>query len=102
MRSLFILIFLTVSLFSLNFEISHTSISNGATSLIEFTKSKDFKYEKISLGKKSFKIYDNPIDTTKSYALIPVSYYDKPSKKSAKIHYRKKNIVIILPQWSFM
>jgi len=89
MKVLIYILLLSSLLFSFEFEISSNEISNGATSLIEFYKEQNIKYEKITLGKKSFKIYENPLNKEKLYALLPVSYYDKPSEKLAYIHYKQ-------------
>ncbi len=79
-------------LFSLDFKVSDTNISNGATSLFEFQKEKGFEYEKLSLGKKSFLIFQNPLDANKMYALLPISYYAKPSDETLKIFYSENKI----------
>jgi len=90
MKTLILLCLLYASLFSFNFEVSDTSISNGATSIFEFKKDKGLKYKKLTLGKKDFKVYENPLDKTKMYALLPISYYAKPSDKMVKITYVSK------------
>ena len=74
-------------LFSFNYEVSDTNIANGATSFFSFDKEKGFDYQKLSLGEKSFHIYENPLDSSKMYALLPVSYYAKPSIEQVKITY---------------
>ena len=89
MKFLIIVSFLSSLLFSFNFDISDTAISNGATSLIEFKKEKNVKYEKITLDKKSFLVYQHPSDESKMYALLPISYYEKPADKMVKISYKK-------------
>ena len=75
------------SLYSFNFEITNSSISNGATSLIKFTKEKNVKYESIKIGKKNYKIYEHPLDKTQLYALISISYYSKAKDIMADIYY---------------
>jgi len=92
MRFLFLVLFSISSLFSLSFDITNTTIQNGATTLIEFKKEKDFKYDKITLDKKNFKIYNHPSDKDKMYALLPISYYQKPSDKLVAIHYVEKGV----------
>ena len=92
MKILTLVIFLSSLLFSFNFDISNTTISNGATSLLEFKKDKNIKYEKLTLGKKSFKVYQHPTDKTKMYALLPISYYKKPSDETVDIHYLEKGV----------
>lgn len=93
MKILILVIFLNSFVFSFNFNISDTSISNGATSLVEFKKEKNFKYEKITFGKKSFKVYQHPSDKSKMYALLPISYYEKPSDKIVDIYYKENGTV---------
>ena len=93
MRLFVLLASVSLSVFAFNFEISNTTIANGATSLIEFEKEKNHKYEKITLGKKSFKVYPHPLNKNKMYALLPISYYNKPSEESLKISYKEQNSV---------
>ena len=68
-------------------EVSGESALNGKTTLLEFTNSKDIKYEKVHYAKKSFPILKNPNNINKSYALIPISYYEKSKKQELKIEY---------------
>ncbi|MCD6174097.1 MAG: M23 family metallopeptidase [Sulfurimonas sp.] len=93
MKILVLVGFISSLLFSFNFNISDTAISNGATSLIEFNKENGLKYEKLTLGKKSFKVYQHPTDKTKMYALLPISYYEKPSDKMVDIYYKENGSV---------
>ena len=81
------LIFTISTLLSFNFEASDTNIANGRTSLFEFPKEKNVTYKSVKLDKKSFNIYQNPLDPTKMYSLLPISYYAKPSTKKIKITY---------------
>jgi len=92
MKFFILVIFLTTALFSFNFDISNTTISNGATSLLEFKKDENIKYEKLTLGKKSFKVYQHPTQKNKMYALLPISYYKKPSDETVNIHYKEKGV----------
>ena len=89
MRFLILSTLLSSLLLSFNFDISQSAISNGKTSLIEFKKENNCKYEKISLGKKSFKVYEHPLDKNSLYALLPISYYEKPSDKMVDVHYKE-------------
>lgn len=89
MRLLFTLIFSSSLLLAFNFDISDVAIANGQTSLIEFKKEKNYKYEKIVLGKKSFNVYNHPLDDKKLYALLPISYYQKPDNEMVEIHYKE-------------
>ncbi|MCF6310567.1 MAG: M23 family metallopeptidase [Sulfurimonas sp.] len=89
MRLFFLLALLTCSLFAISIEMSDSTISNGRTALIEFNNEKNIKYDKVVVGKKSYKIFNNPVDKEKSYALLPVSYYEKPAEKKIEIYYKK-------------
>lgn len=92
MRLIVLFIFLTCSLFSFSIEVSNTTIANGKTALMEFAKEKNINYDKIAVDKKSYKIFDNPVDERKAYALLPISYYEKPSDKKVEIFYKEANI----------
>ena len=72
-------------------EVWGESALNGQTTLLEFKNSKDIKYEKVKYAKKSFQIFTNPSDKNKSYALIPISYYEKSKKQELKIEYSFHN-----------
>ncbi len=90
-KYLFIALLSTCSLLAFNINISSSSIANGKTALLEFEKEVDVSYEKIVVGKKSYKIFTNPLDAAKAYALLPMSYYEKPSDKKVKILYKEKD-----------
>jgi len=92
MKILVLVIFVSSLLFSFNFKITSSTILNGKTSLIEFEKGKNCKYKEIIFNKKSFKIYQHPTKKTKMYALLPISYYEKPENKTVDISYVEKNI----------
>ncbi|QOY51590.1 M23 family metallopeptidase [Candidatus Sulfurimonas baltica] len=89
MRLSFFLLFLTCSVFALNIDISNSTIANGKTALLEFKKEKNISYEKIVVDKKTYKIFDNPINSEMSYVLLPISYYEKPSKKKVELFYKE-------------
>lgn len=91
MKTLYLLLFLISSVFAFKAEVSGVNISNGRTLFVEFKKEKNIKYEKIVLGKKSYKIFNNPLDSSKMYVLLPISYYQKPSTKKVKIIYKEKD-----------
>ncbi len=100
MKYLFIVTLLLSSLPAFNINISDTTVSNGRTTFIEFEKEKNVQYETVSLGKKTFKIFTKPIDSTKAYALVPSSYDEKPSQQKMKLNFKesgsKKSRVLIL------
>ncbi|MDA7818410.1 M23 family metallopeptidase [Sulfurimonas sp.] len=93
MKLLVLLSLLTCSLFSFNINISSSTISNGRTALIEFDKELHVEYDKLVVGKKKYKIFDNPKDTKKAYVLLPVSYYETPKNtKKVSLIYKENNI----------
>jgi murein DD-endopeptidase MepM/ murein hydrolase activator NlpD len=74
MKVLLVSLLVFTHLFAL--EIVQESITNGRTALVFFNKKEGVK--KIQVEKKSYKVFDTPHDTSKVYALIPISYYEKP------------------------
>lgn len=82
---------LVSALSALDVFVSDLNISNGRTLFVELTKQKDSEFEKISLGKKSYKIFNNPVDSQKMYALIPIKYEEKPSSQEIEIYYKKRS-----------
>jgi len=91
-KILILIFFFSSLLFSFNLEVSDKNIANGATSLFEFKKEKGFEYKKLTLGKKDFNVYQNPLDSTKMYALLAVSYYAKVSEELVKVTYTQKGV----------
>ncbi|EDZ61845.1 peptidase, M23/M37 family [Sulfurimonas gotlandica GD1] len=89
MKFIISLAFLFSTLFSFNIDISDSTIVNGRTSIIEFYKEKNTEYKKILIEKKSYKIYDHPIDASKMYVLVPISYYEKPNDKKVEVIYKE-------------
>ncbi|PHS57690.1 MAG: peptidase M23 [Sulfurimonas sp.] len=92
MKILFLIPFIISFSFALGINISDSTITNGRTAFIELKKEKHMSLEKITINKKNYKIYENPIDSTKMYALVPVSYYEKAKNKKVQIFYSKDNI----------
>lgn len=90
MKTLFLLLLSSYLLFGFNIDMSSSNISNGRTILFEFEKEKDTNYEYLTLDKKKYKIFKHPADNKKVYALLPVSYYEKPSNKNVEIFYKEK------------
>ena len=83
-----LLIFLS-TLGALSVDISNSTIANGKTALFEFKKEKGVEYESLTFLKKKYKIYQHPLDSSKLYALLPVSYYAKVETKKVKVNYKK-------------
>jgi len=71
--------------------VSEYKVANGKTALLEFLPQKGITYRSVSVGKKSFTIFDTPHKTEKKYALIPFSYYAKRENKTLHIHYKEKD-----------
>lgn len=92
MRVLFLFIFSVSMSFAFNIEMSNSIVANGKTVLLEFEKEKNINYEKIVIDKKRYKIFKNPVDSEKFYALIPVNYYEKPSDKKVTLFYKEDEI----------
>jgi len=90
-------IFLLISFFSfvLAFNIESVSVSNykvpnGQTTLLEFSPQKNIEYKSVTVGKKTFQIFDVEKNPLKKYVLIPFSYYEKPENKTLLIHYKEQ------------
>ncbi len=79
------------SLFGIDFTITNSTTSNARTQYLEFKKVKNITYEKLVVGKRSYSIFSHPTDKTKLYALLPVSYYQKPTTKKVKILYKENS-----------
>ena len=90
MRILFLISFILSALFAFNANMSSTAIANGKTIYIEFEKDKTTKYSNVTIGKKRYKIFNSPLNPKKMYALLPISYYAKPSHKKIKVNYKDK------------
>ena len=90
MRYILLLTLFISTLFSFGINISDSTISNGRTTFLEFDKEKGIKFQNITIGKKNFQIFNHPTDESKMYALVPMSYYEKPSNKKMQINYRDK------------
>ena len=92
MKYFVLLIFILSSLFSLEYKISDNTTSNARTQYLEFVKEKNVSYEKLIVAKRSYQVFSHPVDKTKMYALLPTSYYQKPTTKDVKIVYKKDGI----------
>ncbi|MFA6197002.1 MAG: M23 family metallopeptidase [Sulfurimonas sp.] len=91
MKIIFLILFFISSLSAYNTLFFDSNVSNGKTIFVEFKKEKDVAYEKITLDKESYKVFNNPVDAEKMYALVPVSYYEKPSSKKIEVYYKEKD-----------
>ena len=100
MRLFLSFLFSTCTIFAFDVEMASSTVSNGKTALLEFKKEKNISYENVEVDKKRYKIFKNPLNDEKFYALIPVSYEEKPSEKKVEVFYteagREKNKTIFL------
>lgn len=71
-------------------EVSSYKIANGKSVLLEFLEQDGIEYKSVSLAKRSFQIFSNPVDKTKKYAIVAFDYYEKPENKTLLINYVKK------------
>ena len=85
---LIILVFFSYT-FAIEYSLSSNTTSNARTIYIEFTKEKNLQYEKLVMGKRGYSIFNHPTNDEKMYALIPVSYYQKPKDREVKIVYKE-------------
>lgn len=74
-------------------EVSDYKIANGKSVLLEFLPQEGIEYKSVEFSKKSFGIFDNPVDAKRKYAIIPFSYYEKPENKTLLIKYKEKTKV---------
>jgi murein DD-endopeptidase MepM/ murein hydrolase activator NlpD len=88
MRLFSLLLIFTCTIFALDVKMANSSISNGKTALLEFKKENGVGYEYVVVDKKRYKIFKNPLNEEKFYALIPISYKEKPSDKKIEIFYK--------------
>ena len=91
MKYISIILLFISSLSAFNFNISDSTITNGRTAIIIFDKEKNVNYNKLVMGKNSFRIFNHPINSEKLYALLPVSYYKKPTTQKVEIVYKKSD-----------
>ena len=89
MKYLLIIISLLSYLAASNINITDTTVSNGRTIFIEFVKEENTHFKSLSLGKKTFKVFTNPVDDKKAYALIPFSYYEKLGTQKMKLNFKE-------------
>ncbi|MEA3371924.1 MAG: M23 family metallopeptidase [Campylobacterota bacterium] len=89
MRYIVAFILFVSTLCAFNFEISNSTIKNGRTAMILFDKEEGVAYDKLLVGKRSYKIFNHPLNNEKMYALLPVSYYKKPTTEKVKVAYSK-------------
>ena len=91
MRYFLLLIFTFITLQAFHVDIVSSTVANGRTTLMTFNKEKGVKYQKIVAGKRAYQIFGHPTNSHKMYALLPESYYKKPSTQKVEIVYTKNN-----------
>ncbi|MDQ1263129.1 MAG: hypothetical protein QG559_130 [Campylobacterota bacterium] len=72
-------------LFCVEVSFSAKNVENGKTLLIEIKNIDAAEYKAILSDKKEYKIFTHPLDNSKAYALLPISYYEKPHEKKIEI-----------------
>jgi len=73
--------------------LSAYSVANGKSLFLSFDKKENIQYKEIKLDKKTFKVYKNPKDDTKYYALVPISYYQKPTRKNLELRFTNNGVL---------
>jgi len=89
MKILLTILILLSSTYALNIDVSNATITNGKTTLIELNKENNTVIDKVIAGKKTYKVYQHPLDSSKLYVLVPINYYEKPKNKKIQIVYEK-------------
>ena len=91
MRLFLLLVFTLVTLQAFHVDIVNSTVSNGRTTMMIFEKEKGIQYQKIVAGKRAYQIFKHPTNSHKLYALLPESYYKKPSNQKVEILYTKNH-----------
>jgi len=86
------LIFIFSHIIAFEYSLSSSITSNARTVYIEFIKDSSISFDKVIVDKKEYKIFEHPRDKTKMYALIPTSYYQKPTTKKLQVLYEKNRL----------
>ena len=87
MKIFFSFFLLVISILALEVETPTRTISNGRTAIVFLEKEKGLSFLKLQDGKRSYKIFQNPKEISKMYALLPQNYYNKPAKHKVKLLY---------------
>jgi len=86
MRFLMLFVSACFSLYALDVKLSSSSVIRGQTLLVSLKKEKNTQCKYIAFEKKHFQIFQNPKNTQRLYALVPVSYYTKEGNYYLKLH----------------
>ncbi len=90
MKFLFFVFSFLASLNAFNVEISSSEVANGKTVLFVLEKEDGVKYKSLLYKDKHYKVLQHPLNQSKMYVLLPISYYEKPSDKKVKLLYQEK------------
>lgn len=90
MKFLLAIFFFFLSLHAFHVEISSSEVANGKTVLFVFEKEKGVQYKSLLYNDKYYTILQHPLSKSRMYALLPISYYEKPSDKKVKLLYEEK------------
>ena len=92
MKVILFLIFIFSHIIAFEYSLSSSITSNARTVYIEFIKDSSISFDTVIVDKKEYKIFEHPRDKTKMYALIPTSYYQKPTTKKLQVLYEKNRL----------
>lgn len=92
MKFILFVICLSINLFALQITSFDNVVENGKTALLMFQKQQGIEYENVLFEKQKFPIVTSPLNPKISFALIPVSYYEKSGAKEVQINFKEANI----------
>ena len=92
MKIFALLSFFLGSVFALEFTLTSTDIANGKSALLLLNKEDGTKFSNVKIATQSFPLLVHPKDETKLFTLLPVSYYEKPSRKKLQVFYEKNGV----------
>jgi len=101
-RLFFMLISSVVALMAFDIDILKPKPSNAESTLIVLDANKSLSFESVTVDAKRYPILPAPNNPSKYYALIPFSYYEKPSKKAVTIHYNEKKVAQEKRVWIYL
>lgn len=92
MKLLFVLSLFFSSVLALHVTVVNDEVGNGKTALVKFPKEEGVAYKELIFAKKKIKLFLNPVNKSEYYALVPVSYYERPCQKKIKVVYTQNGI----------
>ena len=87
MKLLFLLSVLFSYVLALHVMVVNDEVGNGKTILVKFPKEEGIVFKVMKFEKKTIRIFPNPFNKREYYALLPISYYERPSTKQMKVVY---------------